>query len=178
MYAWGWTLDKIELAAKMAALRIGNGTELTLEGVGSKGRATTFVLRFRSSTKRLLKRERVNGAEYPPGVKVGEGHCKIARIVDPIPASELFFGDPRVRTESVLFRRSCGAPCWHGFGHFLRCMFEINPEGRIKTALADYRGASGFEETYRTTNRNIGSMMHPLQYADACDCHHYGVEEF
>ena len=61
--------------------------------------------------------------------------------------------------------------CWHGHRDFLRALFGVCPDGRVKSAFADYQGREGFESSYRETGRrNIGSMMRPLRLADACDC--------
>src|SRR6185503_4288698 len=148
MKAWGFSKEDLWRAARMASRRIGPGTALELRNVTEHGvtvKTVSFILRFESSTKRLLKRERIkldpsNEAEYPPGVMV-RPHYWYALVLDPIPASELIEDGPKLRKELRRSRRSCGAPCWHTFGHFLRCAFEINPEGRIKPGLADYRGA-------------------------------------
>jgi len=63
-----------------------------------------------------------------------------------------------------------GAVCWHGHRDFMRAVFEREPDARIHTALADYHGAEDFERKYRDTNKNIGSVMRPLRYGDACKC--------
>jgi hypothetical protein len=184
MKTWGFSKDDIWRAVRAASYRLGPETQLTLRDVGERGKAIKFILRFESSTRRLLKRERIkldpsNEAEYPPGVMVRPGGKWVTmKQPDAIPASELFSDGHLYRREYRHFRRGCGAPCWHAFGHFLRCLFEINPEGRVKTGLMDYRGASGFEDTYPATDGNIGSQMEPLMYSEACDCYHYGVEHF
>lgn len=70
--------------------------------------------------------------------------------------------------------RRIGAVCWHGHRDWMRAVFNAYPDARIVTGLAgdvDYRGADDFERTHRDTGaRNIGSMMYPVAFADACAC--------
>jgi hypothetical protein len=67
------------------------------------------------------------------------------------------------------------AVCWHGYRDWMRRIFDLDPAARMKTAAADYRRRSGFEELFEATgDRNIGSMMQPLDYRNACDCDPYG----
>lgn len=183
MRAWGWTKEDLWCGARMAARRIGEFTELELREVSEGGirvKYVNFLLRFESSTKRMTKARRhalETEATYPPGVMVRPSY-KSRRVLDALPLSELGLDRFKYRQEQVRFQRSCGAPCWHAFGHFFRCLFEINPEGKVKTGLAVYRGAKGFEDAYRSTNIEKGSVMEPLQYSEACDCYHYGVDSF
>lgn len=61
--------------------------------------------------------------------------------------------------------------CWHGFRDFLEYFFTANPEGRVKTALADYQGREDFRQKFTETgDRNIRSPMEWLSLADACEC--------
>lgn len=56
-------------------------------------------------------------------------------------------------------------PCasWEAHRDFMRVLFDLNPEGRIKTAMADYRGREDFEAKYRATgDKNIGSLVMPV----------------
>ncbi len=76
----------------------------------------------------------------------------------------------RVSASAFTHRRLVAA-CWHAHRDFLRALFAEAPEARVKTAVADYRGAAGFEQTFPgTAKRNIGSLFSPVRMADACEC--------
>lgn len=67
-------------------------------------------------------------------------------------------------------RRVC-ACCWHGHRDVMSAIFAEYPDARLKTAQADYRGRDEFEAEFEGTGyANIGSMVEPLHYRDACDC--------
>jgi hypothetical protein len=76
---------------------------------------------------------------------------------------------PYQRISRVLIRpRRVSAVCWHGHRDFMLAVFAVNPDARIKTALADYRGADDFERKYRAT---FGEGNHwNLSYGQACVC--------
>lgn len=65
-------------------------------------------------------------------------------------------------------RRKLAAVCWHGHRDFMRALFRLAPDARIKTALADYRGADDFERKYRQTYGN--GNHYNLSYGQACNC--------
>ena len=61
--------------------------------------------------------------------------------------------------------------CWHAHRDFMRAVFAIVPEARIKSSFIDYQDSEDFEQRHRATgNRNIGSQMSPLYFNEACDC--------
>jgi len=67
-------------------------------------------------------------------------------------------------------RRSV-ALCWHGHRDVMQAIFDAHPDAILVTAMARYEGAEGFDDTYPATgDQNIGSMMQPLSYRDACNC--------
>jgi hypothetical protein len=67
--------------------------------------------------------------------------------------------------------RRVAAACWHCHRDVMKMIFAINPNARIKTTLADYRGRSNFELTFdRTGYSNCGSMAEPFNIMDACHC--------
>lgn len=66
------------------------------------------------------------------------------------------------------YRTVPGAVCWHGHREFMRQLFELAPEARLKTALADYRGRDDFELTHQAT-QGAGNSYH-LAYGQACYC--------
>ena len=77
------------------------------------------------------------------------------------------------RTSSSGFNpdRRVAAVCWHGHRDYMRAIFERDPNARIKTAWADYKGAENFERDFPETGyRNVGSMMYPAFAKDICTC--------
>jgi hypothetical protein len=67
-------------------------------------------------------------------------------------------------------RRTASA-CWHAHRDFMRALFELAPNARLKTSLADYRGRDDFEAKYESTGWvSPGSIMAPQQLQDSCDC--------
>lgn len=64
--------------------------------------------------------------------------------------------------------RKVAAVCWHGHRDFMRALFETAPEARLKTALADYRGADDFEAKFLGT-RGTGNGWN-VSYEQACGC--------
>lgn len=67
--------------------------------------------------------------------------------------------------------RRIAAVCWHGHRDFMRALFRLAPEARIKTAIADYRGAGDFERRFRSTGDRWGRENdYHRAYDEACDC--------
>lgn len=67
--------------------------------------------------------------------------------------------------------RKAYAVCWHGHRDFMFKLFELDPNARLQTAMADYRGMEGFRATYpETAHKNVGSMMFPVSAQDECHC--------
>jgi hypothetical protein len=63
--------------------------------------------------------------------------------------------------------------CWHGHRAFMRALYMLAPDARIRSGMAYYKGSDHFEQTHGdTAYRNIGSQVSPQSYADACDCDH------
>lgn len=68
-------------------------------------------------------------------------------------------------------QRRVNAVCWHGHRDFFRTLFSILPDLTVRTAMAIYKGSSGFESAYRATyHRNAGSRMCPQAYGTLCEC--------
>ena len=64
------------------------------------------------------------------------------------------------------------AVCWHGHRDFMRAIFKREPDARIKTMWADYKGSEDFENKFEETGyRNVGSMMYPAYANSICKCH-------
>lgn len=70
------------------------------------------------------------------------------------------------------FGRRTRSACWHAHADFFRSLFYLAPDARIKTAMADYRGADGFRRDYVFTGmQNVGSMVRPVQLRECCCCY-------
>jgi hypothetical protein len=68
-------------------------------------------------------------------------------------------------------QRRINAVCWHGYRDVLVELFNINPDARVYTALAKYKGKQGFYDNYpKTAYHNIGSMVSSAYMPDLCDC--------
>ena len=67
--------------------------------------------------------------------------------------------------------RRIASVCWHGHRTFMEAMFNLAPNARLKSMVVTYEGRTDFWANHDATgNRNVGSMMQPLAYRDACDC--------
>ena len=61
--------------------------------------------------------------------------------------------------------------CWHGYKDFLTELYNIYDDLRIFTAQITYKSKKDFELNFESTGqKNIGSMVEPLQYQNACLC--------
>lgn len=55
--------------------------------------------------------------------------------------------------------------CWHVHGTFFDNLFKVNSEAYV------YCGEKKITKQYGNwEDRNIGSMMHPLMFSEACEC--------
>lgn len=67
--------------------------------------------------------------------------------------------------------RRIPSACWHVHRDFMKAIFDIAPDAVLRSCRAVYRGKDGFERDYpATAHINIGSMMQPLSFANACEC--------
>ena len=67
--------------------------------------------------------------------------------------------------------RKVHAVCWHGHLDFMRCLYSINPVAKFRTGMARYDSLADLESNKGNAyHRNIGSMMYPTYYGDACEC--------
>lgn len=67
-------------------------------------------------------------------------------------------------------RRTASA-CWHVHRDFMVALFDLAPNARLKTALADYRGRDDFNAKFEKTGEvSAGSIMAPQQLQQSCDC--------
>ena len=61
--------------------------------------------------------------------------------------------------------------CWHAFRDAVAAILLVDPDARVATSLAVYRGADGFLADYPATgDKNIGSLMSPAYMPDLCGC--------
>lgn len=61
--------------------------------------------------------------------------------------------------------RRVKAACWHVHGHFFDELFKINPECFV---LAQSKRITKEEGNWQ--DWNIGSIMNPMYFSEACDC--------
>lgn len=67
--------------------------------------------------------------------------------------------------------RRINAVCWHGYRDVLIELFNIEPDVKVYTAMAKYRGRDEFYREFpKTGERNVGSVMYPVTMPETCDC--------
>jgi hypothetical protein len=67
------------------------------------------------------------------------------------------------------------AVCWHGHYHFMRRVFALDEGATFDTGMDTWAGLSDFlTRAPNSGARNIGSMIEPLRYDAACECHLFG----
>lgn len=81
----------------------------------------------------------------------------------------------RVSQENYYFSRPVrriASACWHAHRDFMREVFAINPDARIRTALADYRGEDNFELKFPSTayGGGMAGAANIESIGDACNC--------
>lgn len=75
------------------------------------------------------------------------------------------------------------ALCWHGHRDFFRRLFTLAPASKVQTRATresvpgGWYTADNFEREFGRTDRNIGSMMHPMAFSEACWCREQGRED-
>jgi len=63
------------------------------------------------------------------------------------------------------------AACWHAHRDFMKEIFALVPNAVLRSCHACYKGKAGFERDFPNTGYiNIGSMMQPLEFQNACEC--------
>lgn len=62
--------------------------------------------------------------------------------------------------------RRVAAACWHVHCDMFDALLSLAPEARIVSNMATITRQSG-----NWQDRNIGSIIEPLMYSDACECH-------
>ena len=61
--------------------------------------------------------------------------------------------------------RRIAAACWHVHGYFFEALLKIDSEIFITSSIGRIDKSGG-----NWQNRNIGSIMYPMYYSEACDC--------
>lgn len=74
--------------------------------------------------------------------------------------SRLGFPDPETGKQRHLINA-----CWHAHGDFFDNLLKINPDAVIKANNRTIDKNGGNWEDW-----NIGSLMYPLYYSEACEC--------
>lgn len=87
-----------------------------------------------------------------------------------IPLSQFANGEPTKVPKRMPY------VCWHGYRDLFRAVFAKYPQATIRTGETTYKGREHFERTYQDTDRNIGSLVSPFQYSEACDCKENGCD--
>lgn len=100
--------------------------------------------------------ERLNGkgTRFRVTLRVKDSHGKGAKL-----------GHPNPRTGRQ--RHTINA-CWHVHGYFFEALLAINPQILIKTAGRTVDKNGGNWEDW-----NIGSLMYPRYFSEACECGAY-----
>lgn len=57
------------------------------------------------------------------------------------------------------------AACWHVHGHFFDALIELAPNAEIQSNVNVINRFGG-----NWQDRNIGSVLRPLYFSEACDC--------
>lgn len=71
-------------------------------------------------------------------------------------------------------KRRLASACFHAFGYFIMALREINSDVVIHSNGKKIDRDSTMIDIWE--DRNIGSMMQPLYYSEACDCIDQGID--
>ena len=175
MKVWGATEEDVRAAAKGAQVKIWGDYAYSYEGaegfhrngIDRTGKTERSALSFRLSLAQVRAEE-----GNMPRERNEEGRLKPAK---PFPWLWQRRGFSFGRSEEP---RRIASVCWHGHYAFMRFLFELRPEARVQSYMADYRGREEFlSEAPETAYRNIGSAYYPLCLCDACFCAEHGRED-
>ena len=62
-------------------------------------------------------------------------------------------------------RRKTTSACWHVHGDFFEALFEVNPQAVVYAGQKRITAEGGNWQDW-----NIGSIMSPLYFSEACEC--------
>ena len=91
----------------------------------------------------------------------GREYLVSLRTQEPGPGANVYFHpactccDPPERK----IRQTGPSVCWHAHRDFIRALFEINPDSRIKSILSDYKGQADFEARHESTKGQWGDCL-------------------
>ena len=57
--------------------------------------------------------------------------------------------------------------CWHGYGTFIDNIFEVRADAKVSNLIT---GKMDDVDSWYWHDRQIGSMMDPMWFSDACEC--------
>lgn len=60
--------------------------------------------------------------------------------------------------------------CWHVHGDFFEALLKIQPKAIIKTVMSTVQINEYGQISGNWLDKNIGSIMNPLSYSEACEC--------
>ena len=102
------------------------------------------------------------GGLHSPPRKIGKAIAFCLRVKDSKGPGHALVGPSQKRWVSA---------CWHCHRDVCIAIFNLNPDARIKTAIADYRGKWDFNYSFPATGSyNIGSVTSPVHMSHACEC--------
>jgi len=74
-------------------------------------------------------------------------------------------------SENLKRYNKVSAICWHGFRDFMIALYKLDVDLRFVTKQATYKNIDDFYIKFPdTAYKNIGSLMNPINYGDACLC--------
>ena len=74
-------------------------------------------------------------------------------------------------SENLQRYNKVSAVCWHGFRDFMIALYELDSNLRFVTAHTTYKNKDDFYIKFPdTAYKNIGSLMNPINFGDACLC--------
>jgi hypothetical protein len=146
-----------------------------------EGRYCLGVLRMATSRMSVCGHKSRNPGHYVCTRKVHREGNHIQRSADGKIVAQWTIGDfvhPAYRFRKGSHRYDFepgkggnGAVCFHGHWRFMVSIFKLNPEAVIRTCRAAYLGVEDFHrKASRTGEGNVGSMMRPMRYSEACAC--------
>ncbi len=71
-------------------------------------------------------------------------------------------------------KRHTVAACFHAHKAFLKELYDLAPGAKTISSQAIFEGKTQFDaNAHFVGQKNIGSVMRPLEYGQACNCENY-----
>lgn len=130
----------------------------------------------KSHLEDILSASGLNGSiEYVRQGRDKLWQFKVLLKINPITKRFRRLGFPDFHTGK---QRHINSVCYHGYYAFAKLLFEIDPYARIESVMTHRalghdlanREGNWESEAYQIETFDIGSMMRPLMYGEACDC--------